>query len=115
MSTILCDPKVWARCPGHEYCGSPADFMQGSECDLYNQKVLAELPVDGWISVKDRLPREEQYRDADTRELIPLLVCVSGTEYPFRGVYDGKNWGDGWAKLDVTFWMPLPEPPEVAK
>ena len=46
-------------------------------------------------------------------ELIPFLVCVDGTEYPFRAVYDGKNWGDGISKLNVKYWMPLPKPPEM--
>lgn len=72
-----------------------------------------------WISVKDRLPSEEEYRniknkyhDMDTRELIPLLVCIEYTDLPFRALYDGKNWGDGVSKLNVLYWMPLPEPPK---
>lgn len=60
-----------------------------------------------WIPVSKRLP--EIFRD-EYGELIPYLVCVNRTEYPFRAFYDGKNWGDGWTKLDVVAWMPLPEP-----
>lgn len=65
-----------------------------------------------WISVRERLPDEGEYRDTATGELIPVLVCVDGTEYPFRAFYDGKSWGDGWSRIPVTHWRPLPEPPE---
>ena len=62
-----------------------------------------------WISVKDRLP--EEYRD-EYRELIPFLVVTKRTKYPFRAFFDGTCWGDGFSKLKVTHWMPLPKPPK---
>lgn len=61
----------------------------------------------GWISA-DNPPKT--YRD-EYGELIPFLVCCRGTVHPFRAMYDGKNWGDGIGRLNVTHWMPLPEPP----
>lgn len=63
-------------------------------------------------AIKDRLPTEEERFDDEYSELIPLLVCTSGAEYPFRAFYDGKKWGDGWGEVVVTHWMPLPELPE---
>ena len=63
-----------------------------------------------WIPVTERLP--EDYRD-EYGELIPFLVCEEGTEYPFRAMYDGKNWGDGLSVVPVKWWMPLPKPPET--
>lgn len=45
-------------------------------------------------------------------ELIPFLVCIDGTEYPFRALYDGKKWGDGFREIDAKFWMELPKPPK---
>lgn len=68
-----------------------------------------------WIPVRVRLPEESEYREKATGELIPLLVCVKGTVYPFRAMYDGKSWGDGTEKIDVIYWMPLPTPPEGEK
>lgn len=62
-----------------------------------------------WISVKAGNPKI--YRD-EYGELIPFLACTIGTKYPFRALYDGKNWGDGVFRLDVTNWMELPEPPK---
>lgn len=62
----------------------------------------------GWISVENP---PETYRD-EYGELIPFLVCCKNTVYPFRAMYDGKNWGDGIGVLKVTHWMPLPTPPK---
>ena len=71
-----------------------------------------------WIPVKERLPAVSEYRNGDkfksmdSNELVPFLVCCEDTEIPFRAFYDGKNWGDGWAKPDVTHWQHLPQPPQ---
>ena len=42
---LKCDPRAFAQCPGHKYCGScatDATFMEGSECDKFNQSVLSK-------------------------------------------------------------------------
>ena len=65
-----------------------------------------------WISVDERLPTEEEYRD-EYGELIPILVCEKDTRYPYRAMYDGTEWGDGLMKIrGITHWMPLPMPPK---
>lgn len=51
------------------------------------------------------------YRDGYS-EFIPFLVCTPESRLPFRAVYDGDKWGDGWNIIHVTHWMPLPQPPE---
>ena len=66
------------------------------------------VTVQRWIPASE--PPEE-YRD-EYGELIPFLVCVDETEYPFRAMYDGKKWGDGLFEITVKWWMPLPEPPK---
>ena len=71
-----------------------------------------------WIPVGERLPAVSEYRNGDkfksmdSNELVPFLVCCEDTEIPFRAFYDGKNWGDGWGKQNVTHWQPLPQPPQ---
>lgn len=105
MAKVLC-PKVLT-----EYCAS--GICTNPNC-LVNAKALETLYNAGyrkqseWISA-DNSP--ETYRD-EYGELIPFLVCCNGTKYPFRALYDGTNWGDGIGRLDVTCWMPLPEPPK---
>lgn len=70
--------------------------------------------MNGWISVKDRLPEESGY----------VLVHCSEPKGYIRGVqYSAKNKAfnasdDSNAEsafTDVTHWMPLPEPPENEK
>ena len=42
---LKCDPRAFAQCPGHQYCGSCAaevGFMEGSECDKFNQSILSK-------------------------------------------------------------------------
>jgi len=42
---MKCDPRAYAQCPTHQYCGTcaaDADFMEGSECDKFNQAVLSK-------------------------------------------------------------------------
>ena len=78
--------------------------------ELLKRKV-AEAPTietaPQWIPASE--PPAE-YRNA-YGELIPFLVCVDGTDYPFRAMYDGKKWGDGLSIIAVKWWMPLPKPP----
>ena len=83
---------------------------------------VAELEAaQRWIPCAERLPAVSEYRNGDkfksmdSNELVPFLVCCEDTEIPFRAIYDGKNWGDGWSKQEVTHWKPLPKPPEEEK
>ena len=38
-----CNPRVYAKCPERSMCGdfSTAIFVEGSPCDLYNERMLA--------------------------------------------------------------------------
>lgn len=58
-----------------------------------------------WISVKDRLPEEDQEVFIIERfEDEPLNIISVQT-------YDSKVLDDIWA--NVTHWMPIPEPPKI--
>lgn len=81
-----------------------ADFLLANGVTFATDKNVGHK----WIPVSE--PPEE-YRD-EYGELIPFLVCVDETEYPFRAMYDGKKWGDGLFEIPVKWYMPLPEPPK---
>lgn len=60
-----------------------------------------------WISVKDRLP--EGYTD--------VLVCfITASGYHVEVTFycdHHPDYGNGWyLPVNITHWMPLPEPPE---
>lgn len=39
---LRCSPEAFAKCPTRHICGNPqeATFMEGSECDQFNQGVM---------------------------------------------------------------------------
>lgn len=41
---LKCDPRVFARCPYQKSCIriEEAEFAAGSDCDVFNQRVLAQ-------------------------------------------------------------------------
>ena len=76
---------------------------------------INEAPtIDGWISVKDRLPDEEDYRSCH-ENWDGCVIWTNGSDIGL-GWYSMTT-GD-WADIydcdidDVTHWMPLPEPPK---
>lgn len=84
--------------------------------DVFNQKYelindTREMHMEQrWIPVTERLPDEPEeniYFEGKPLEL--YLVTERRAAYPFRAFWNGKNFTDGWHKLDVTAWMPLPE------
>lgn len=58
-------------------------------------------PVNHWISVKDRMPPEDEAVLAWNKEGFPMI-----------DVWSGKMWGCAWTVDEISHWMTLPEPPE---
>lgn len=76
---------------------------------------LPDVPaVDGWISVKDRLPGEEDYRQCH-ENWDGAVIWTNGSDIGLGWYYTSTgNWADIYDCNidDVTHWMTLPEPPK---
>lgn len=85
----------------------------------YVRDMIDAMPtVCGWISVRDRLPGEEDYRQCH-ENWDGAVIWTNGSDIGLGWYYTSTgNWADIYDCNidDVTHWMPLPEPPkEVVK
>ena len=80
------------------------------DMDIIEDMPAADVqPVNQWISVKDRLPDENQkclvYRDINAD-----LKITTGIWHSERKAFDGLR--HGTRLEDAIAWQPLPEPPK---
>jgi hypothetical protein len=74
-----------------------------------------------WISVEERLPDCEQGAESKAVLFITKQGFMYTGYYGCGGIYrdryfrEYKNSTEGYDISNVTHWMPLPEPPSVAK
>ena len=74
------------------------------------QDIIRKHMNDGWIPVEERLPEEpKENPEFEGKKIELYLVTVNGTNYPFRAMWNGKVFTDGWRKCKVIAWRPLPE------
>ena len=78
---------------------------------LEARDIIRKHMNDGWIPVEERLPEEpKENPEFEGKKIELYLVTVKGTKYPFRAMWNGKFFTDGWSKCNVIAWRPLPEP-----
>lgn len=71
--------------------------------------IIRKYMNDGWIPVEERLPEEpKENPEFEGKKIELYLVTVKGTKYPFRAMWNGKFFTDGWSKCNVIAWHPLP-------
>ena len=74
------------------------------------QPTVEAKPVE-WIPCSERLPEEPNENPIFEGNPLELyLVSVKYADYPFRAFWNGKFFTDGFSKLKVIAWMPLPAP-----
>lgn len=67
----------------------------------------ADVLINQWISVKDRLPETED-------EVLVLTISKNGNINVDKGYFtNGRFVHRG--RAEITHWMPLPEPPDEEK
>ena len=93
---IKCDPRAKAKCPfKNPCCGDDiAYFVEGSECDNFNQKVLAPPQTNA-----DRI------RAMSDEELCKLLMDIPSVPCD-QNVYQGKC--NDKCKECITDWLQQP-------
>ena len=111
---MLYDSEYTTLCPLDEVCGV-IDACPTAEFAPVQNGELRDAVERDWISVEDRLPED----DGD------VLAIVSGYPTPNITLEDvlvvaafceGEGWYieeyPDWDNPIITYWMPLPEPPE---
>ena len=75
------------------------------------EEIIRKHMNDGWIPVEECLPEEpKENPEFEGKKIELYLVTVKGTKYPFRAMWNGKFFTDGWSKCNVIAWRLLPEP-----
>lgn len=78
---------------------------------LTPEEILGRKMLAGWIPVVERTPEKPKENPLyDNKPLELYLVSVKNTDCVIRAFWNGASFTDGWEKLDVLAWMPLPEP-----
>lgn len=98
-----------------------ADALKNDLTRFYDNEVTAKKLIDeqptigGWISVKDRLPENEQYVILWAKTGVMKYAKYLDDE-PHRPwiTYDENGSIRAWDNV-VTHWMPLPKPPEESE
>ncbi len=67
----------------------------------YLKKLKEIAEKSKWISVKDKMPPEDEAVLAWNKEGFPMI-----------DVWSGKMWGFALTVDEISHWMPLPEPPK---
>ena len=98
------------------------NFQKGFIEKIASNLIAHGVTVQEWISVKDRLPRKEEYTakaEDGTEYYVRLLIAYKTdiVEYEI-GYYDGYKWMTEMPiRLikDVVAWMPFPNMPQPPK
>ena len=75
--------------------------------DIFEQ-TYEPADLNGWISVKDRLPEDDKEvlaYDSEHKEIVIALYDSEDEEWDYGDWYEGA----------ITHWQPLPELPEVER
>ena len=74
---------------------------------------MDEVKNDGWIPVEERLPNEEEFKEAYCRNryAAEFVVMIEGATRPTTLYYKNGSWFDEERNYySVVAWQPLPEP-----
>lgn len=87
-----------------EVCCSDVEAIEAVIAAFRQQQEQESKPLNGWISVHDRLPEDQE----------EVLVCTR-SKNGIRNIDKGYMAIDRFihrGRAEVTHWMPLPNPPK---
>lgn len=90
--------------------------LKKSEAYRYAQEIVVNIleelkSSDEWILCEKELPPQPKENPIfDNRPVELYLVSDGLGDYPFRAFWNGKMFTNGFGKVDVIAWQPLPEP-----
>ena len=88
------------------------EYKYSNATHYLNKRISSIKPKESeWISVKDKLPDEEQKVLCFTCDEEIVVADFSHFSYDFGELGEWHYWGIRPPEF-VTHWMPLPEPPE---
>lgn len=100
------NPNVWGCVYGDRLLSLPGDMFPELLWECEPVKVeLVPSEDGGWISVKDRLPEEDQW----------VVSFYKGVTRPNVYQYVNAGFGNvsiGQDREPCTHWMPIPDPPK---
>lgn len=78
---------------------------------VFRVKQAIEHYMSKWIPCSERFPPKlEENHGIDKNPA--YLVSVNGEDYPYRALWNGRYFMDGFLILEAVAWQPLPEPYE---
>ena len=92
------------------------EYPQAKNCPFTVISFLAGIgrlksKEEDWIPCEVELPPQPKENPLyENKPLQIYLVSVKNCEEPFRAFWNGKDFTDGWSKLNVEAWMNLPQP-----
>lgn len=93
-------------CPSTFMCDPACRYYGFGDCFPYrfsDHLIAHGVTVQEWISVKDRLPEDDE-----------IVIICTDENFIYAGELVGDTWfldNDSWTAT-VTHWMPLPAPPK---
>lgn len=77
--------------------------------DLIIECIEEQEQIGEWIPCSEQMPPEPNANNTFDKKPV-YLVSVNGEDYPYRALWNGRYFMDGFLILEAVAWMPLPEP-----